>query len=438
MVNSDIETEKNIQNIDTQSIAHDEVMREPSSSFLSESHTVHNQFTNQQSKSLQSPLKIPALLSNINENIHQKTGENGTTVSEQDQLSIISSQSKYIHSTLSQSKKSISSPISATSTNSLLTSNCVAIKEKPSIRIHVPLKGQVNVYVNFAREAEKQYGWAALHPLQAANLVKLGISKFDHEVDSDDGDESEYNMEDDGKPKLSTVQADNENPQLQETFVQKPKKRKRRIQEEEYDTLDPFIDDSELFLEKIAASKDGFFVFSGPLIPKGDKIKIEKTEESLKKGRGRGGKQNTARINKISKPKESKSPKENSGKKNTKTTQNVKQTHEQLEDKEHTHLQKVVEKKEKETKEPKEPKIKDFKIIEEQIGLKLHKNMKEAKNNKEITNTQKNKKNKKTEKVEKAEKTEKVEKAEKTEKIEKDEKVEKTVKTEKVEKTEKI
>ncbi|KAG5518121.1 hypothetical protein PMAC_003307 [Pneumocystis sp. 'macacae'] len=353
----------------------------------------NDQFPNQQ-ESLLLP-QIPTLTNNTNESINEEERDHSTPIFEQEKQLTTASQPKYSLLTLSQSKNSLSSPISGgTCANNLLSSNCISIKEKPSIRIHVPLKGQINVYVNFAREAEKQYGWAALHPLQAANLTKFGMSKFDHDAESDEGDESESNMEDDGKSKQPIIQKENEHLS-QEPFVG-PKKRKRRIQEEEYDTLDPFIDDSELFLEEIAASKDGFFVFSGPLIPKGDKVKIERTDESTRKGRGRGGKQNTNRTsNKSIKPKENKSPKESFGKKNTKATQNTKQACEQIENEEHTHLQKVVEKKEKETKESKSNK--DSKASEED-ELKLQKNIKEIKD-KDIINKQKNRKPKKTEKV---------------------------------------
>ncbi|KTW29090.1 uncharacterized protein T551_02364 [Pneumocystis jirovecii RU7] len=393
MSDSNKKTEKDNQNTNIQSIADQKTVLEDLA-HLNEIHTINNeQFPSQQQKTLLLSPEVSILTNNTNESVKEEEQERSVPIFEREKQPTIAPQSKYSLSALSQSKNSLSSPISGgTSTNNLLSSNCVTIKEKPSIRIHVPLKGQINVYVNFAREAEKQYGWAALHPLQAANLTKLGLSKFDHDAESDEGDESESNMEDDGKSKQHVAQKENEHPN-QEPFIE-PKKRKRRIQEEEYDTLDPFIDDSELFLEEIAASKDGFFVFSGPLIPKGDKVKIERTDDSTKKGRGRGGKQNTNRTNnKNPKPKENKSPKDNSGKKNTKVTQNTKQACEQLENKEHAHLQKTTEK--KETKESKP--IKELKIPEEDES-KSQKNTKEIKD-KDVTDGQKNKKPKKPEKV---------------------------------------
>ena len=46
---------------------------------------------------------------------------------------------------------------------------------------------------------------------------------------------------------------------------------------DKYDVEDPFIDDSEALMEQVAAaSKDGFFVYSGPLIAEGERAKIDK------------------------------------------------------------------------------------------------------------------------------------------------------------------
>ncbi|QSL64459.1 hypothetical protein MERGE_001760 [Pneumocystis wakefieldiae] len=350
-----------------------------------------NQALNEELKSseLSSEVHIPSGI--IDEQVDHKEKENTPVIYEKEKQLATPSYSKSIL-TFSQSKNT--SPTSAkTNTNKLLSDNFFCYKEKPSIRIHVPLKGQVNVYVNFAREAEKQYGWAALHPLQTSNLMKLGMLKFDNELDSDEGDESESNVDDDKKLKISAIQTENENENsnLREPFIPVQKKRKRRIQEEEYDTLDPFIDDSELFLEEIAASKDGFFVFSGPLIPKGDKVKIERTDESTKKGRSRGKPNANRVINKNIKPKEAKSPKENNGKKNTKTTQNTKQT-EQSENKKNTHSEKTIEK-----KEPKELKVSKNSTLAKENIESNSKSANETKENKD-TATQKSKK--KTEKPE--------------------------------------
>jgi hypothetical protein len=48
--------------------------------------------------------------------------------------------------------------------------------------------------------------------------------------------------------------------------------RKRKMKEDDYDKDDGFVDDSELLWEEQAAAADGgFFVYSGPLVPEGEK-----------------------------------------------------------------------------------------------------------------------------------------------------------------------
>jgi hypothetical protein len=55
------------------------------------------------------------------------------------------------------------------------------------------------------------------------------------------------------------------------------KKRTRRKKIEDYDRDDPFVDDSEMiWQEQAAACKDGFFVYSGPLVPEGEKVAVER------------------------------------------------------------------------------------------------------------------------------------------------------------------
>ena len=52
---------------------------------------------------------------------------------------------------------------------------------------------------------------------------------------------------------------------------------KRRRRKDEYDADDPFVDDSEMLWEaQAAASKDGFFVYCGPLVPEGEKPTVER------------------------------------------------------------------------------------------------------------------------------------------------------------------
>lgn len=144
--------------------------------------------------------------------------------------------------------------------------------------------------------AEEQYGFAALHPRLAAQRERLarvaaasaqlernekgakGISSGDTEDDlsvdvSDmDGDIAMSGMaQEDGEDLGMTADG--------------KRKRIRKKKTEGYDREDPFIDDSEMaWQEHAAASKDGFFVYSGPLIPEGEKVTIEKYVPILLRG----------------------------------------------------------------------------------------------------------------------------------------------------------
>lgn len=67
-----------------------------------------------------------------------------------------------------------------------------------------------------------------------------------------------------------------------------PRQRRQKI--EEYDKEDEFIDDTELaWQEQAAVAKDGFFVYSGLLVPEGTKAEVESaTTRGGRGGRGRG------------------------------------------------------------------------------------------------------------------------------------------------------
>lgn len=160
--------------------------------------------------------------------------------------------------------------------------------QMPNIYIHVPLNGESNKYINFAKLAEDRYGWAALNPRLAK--AKAHVDSGD-EMMVDGGSESESNVEMGGTGDGGAGDD--------------PKKRAKRRYQDVYDKEDPFIDDSEmLWEEQAAASKDGFFVYSGPLVPEGEKPQIERyfsryprfellliptsADGTVKRGRGRG------------------------------------------------------------------------------------------------------------------------------------------------------
>ncbi|KAK6196937.1 Vacuolar protein sorting-associated protein 74 [Pestalotiopsis sp. IQ-011] len=167
----------------------------------------------------------------------------------------------------------------------------------PSIVLHIPLTGDNNKYVNFMRMAEDQYGWDALHPRQAeAKARKARIAAASaalaQQEGGRDGDE------------MSVDESDNEDSNIEMgglSGADKPdgkiKKKKRHFKEDEYDKEDDFVDDSEmLWEEQAAASRDGFFVYSGPLVPEVEKPEPGRGEGRPARGRGsRGGRGGSGR-----------------------------------------------------------------------------------------------------------------------------------------------
>lgn len=172
----------------------------------------------------------------------------------------------------------------------------------PSIVLHVDLKESNNRVISFGRLAEEKYGFAALYPRQAAQKERLAKvaaagaalersasgSKFGGTSAGESGDEDlsvdiERDSENDGDVAMSGINGGQETTNSG-TDAPGPKRRRRRKQEE-YDQDDPFVDDSELLWEaQAAASKDGFFVYCGPLVPEGEKPAVERYVTSHPKG----------------------------------------------------------------------------------------------------------------------------------------------------------
>lgn len=163
-------------------------------------------------------------------------------------------------------------------------SSSAASKTAPNIILHVPLSRDSNKIISFARLAEEKYGFAALHPRIAAQkerLARVAAASAALEKDEKGGSARESAEEDlsvdidrdsdpDGDISMGGVVTAPEEP-----TDGKKKRRKKKI--EEYDRDDPFVDDSELvWQEQAAASKDGFFVYSGPLVAEGEKVQVER------------------------------------------------------------------------------------------------------------------------------------------------------------------
>ncbi|CAH0015887.1 unnamed protein product, partial [Clonostachys rhizophaga] len=160
--------------------------------------------------------------------------------------------------------------------------------QAPTIVLNIPIKtGETNKYVNFMRLAEDRYGWDALHPRLAANrdrkarIAAATASLEKIESGRESGDEMSVD--------LSDVEGSNpENGGTSGIDAQAKPKKKRNFKEDHYDIDDDFVDDSELLWEaQAAASRDGFFVYSGPLVPEVPKSTASQ-DGPPKRGRGGG------------------------------------------------------------------------------------------------------------------------------------------------------
>jgi hypothetical protein len=145
----------------------------------------------------------------------------------------------------------------------------------PTVILNIPMGGETNKYVNFTRLAEEQYGWDALHPRAAAQRDRLArVAEVSAALERNgSGKESGDEMSLDSEGEGSNVEMGGMSDGRTGTDGGAKKVvRKRRMKEDEYDKDDGFVDDSELLWEEQAAAAiDGFFVYSGPLVPEAEK-----------------------------------------------------------------------------------------------------------------------------------------------------------------------
>ncbi|KAF2096484.1 HPC2-domain-containing protein [Rhizodiscina lignyota] len=162
--------------------------------------------------------------------------------------------------------------------------------EKPGTNIWLTfdLKGKNNVTINFAREVEKTYGFAALHPRIAARNEKrrqMAAAAAALEKNAGVGSADDMSVDLSDPEKDSDMGEEKDDVSL--TAAGLPRQRKRKV--EDYDRTDEFIDDTEMAWEQQALmAKDGFFVYSGPLVTEGEKQVVERADGTVRRGRGRG------------------------------------------------------------------------------------------------------------------------------------------------------
>lgn len=149
----------------------------------------------------------------------------------------------------------------------------------PTVILNIPMNGETNKYVNFTRLAEEQYGWDALHPRAAAQRDRLArVAEVSAALERsgsnrESGDEMSLDSEGEGSNAEMGGMSDG---RTGTDGGAKKVVRKRKMKEDEYDKDDGFVDDSELLWEEQAAAAiDGFFVYSGPLVPEPEKPAAE-------------------------------------------------------------------------------------------------------------------------------------------------------------------
>ena len=167
-----------------------------------------------------------------------------------------------------------------------------------NICLHFDLRGKESLTFSFAREVEKKYGRDALHPRRAAHRDRMArmaaataaLEKDSSvaggsgsaqdgsdlsDVDQDNDQEMEIDSTAEGGPVDDAVNGNHDASSGLQTG--KGGRRKRRPNKNEYNLDDDFIDDAELAWEEQAAvATGGFFVYSGPLVPEGEKPAVER------------------------------------------------------------------------------------------------------------------------------------------------------------------
>ena len=169
-----------------------------------------------------------------------------------------------------------------------------------NIDIQIPLNPAGGNTINIAQEIIRKYGRDAINPRAAAHreqLLRIAAeqNRF-HDSNDDMSVDLLSEMEGDSNVEMGGMDDEKSNTGLDNDG--KPA-RKRRKKVEEYDKEDDFIDDTELaWQEQAAVAKDGFFVYSGPLVPEGQQAQVESSSSTRGsrggRSRGRGSRSTTS------------------------------------------------------------------------------------------------------------------------------------------------
>lgn len=153
----------------------------------------------------------------------------------------------------------------------------------------MPITGKTNNYVNFLKEVETKYGFDVAHPRIAehrkrmAHTAAAAAALESHPGTADEMSLDQSSMED-SDVEMAGVHGEESGTA---TDAKKKKAGAKKVRDK-YNLEDDFIDDTELaWTEQALASKDGYFVWSGPLLQEGDTPSVERADGTVKRGRGR-------------------------------------------------------------------------------------------------------------------------------------------------------
>lgn len=148
----------------------------------------------------------------------------------------------------------------------------VIVLDVPLLDHNNPKPGQAEVVVHVMKLAEEKYGWNAVHPSSKSSIELLDEMLEDEEDGDDDDDEEPTIVDEHGIPlqkKKEEASKDQDKEKEKEKEKEKKKKKGPKVNRKvgKYDCDDPFIDDTELqWEEEITTTKEGFFVYWGPLV----------------------------------------------------------------------------------------------------------------------------------------------------------------------------
>ncbi|AQZ17855.1 HPC2 (YBR215W) [Zygosaccharomyces parabailii] len=167
--------------------------------------------------------------------------------------------------------------------------------EEPALIVDIPLYSAENndyldengqVVFNFYKIVQEKFSSESANNLADIKSAKRNLfghitgGQLDGAAEEEDEDIEE--VDEDGE---DDEDEEGEEPKQNASPKKKSHPNKGKSLIGKYDTEDPFIDDTELLWEEQrAATKDGFFVYFGPLIEKGHYASLERADGTMKRG----------------------------------------------------------------------------------------------------------------------------------------------------------